>query len=82
MTLKIDVDEGAARWPEIVEELEAGREVVIARGAISTAIVRSEPLLTNRDRARAAVEAIRASRKNFTPTTMEEIIAWRDEDRR
>ncbi len=80
MTLKIEFDEGAARWPEIVEELEAGREVVIARGAISTAIVRSEPLLS--DRARAAVEAIRAGRKNFAPTTMEEIIAWRDEDRR
>lgn len=78
MTLRIDVDEGAARWPEIVAEVEAGREVVIARGAVPVAkIVR--PVTPPK---RSVADEIREGRKDFAPVTLDEIAAWREEDRR
>ena len=78
--LRIDVEEGAARRPEIVAEVEAGREVVIARGVDDLAHVKgvSQPRRTTPD----VIDAIMESRKGIPPTTAEEILAWRDEGRR
>ena len=82
MTLRIDVEEGAARWPEIVAEVEAGREVVIARGAVPVATLRKEPSAPDREKVEAAIARIMEIRRGIPPTTTEEILEWRDEGRR
>ena len=80
MTLRIDVEEGAARWRELLAEVEAGRDVVIARGAETVARVTKAdvPQIDGQ----AAIEAIFEARRGLPSTTVEEILAWRDEGRR
>lgn len=80
MTLRIEVEDGAARWSDIVAEVEAGRDVVIARGGVSVATVKGElpPRVTSRE----AIDAILELRKRMPRATAEEILEWRDEGRR
>ena len=80
MTLKVDIGEGAARWPEIVAEVEAGREVVITRGIDDVARVKGTP--QPRRTSQETIDAIMKIRSAMPPTTIEEILAWRDEGRR
>ena len=82
MTLRVDVEDGAARWSEIVAEVEAGREVVIARGATPVATVKREPRRPSPEEVEATIARIKEIRKGIAPTTAEEILAWRDEGRR
>ena len=82
MTLTFDVDDLAARLPEMLAEVEAGHEVVIARGTTPVARVKKEPERPNREQVEAAIAAIKEIRKGIPPTTAEEILAWRDEGRR
>ncbi len=80
MTLRIDVEEGAARWRELLAEVEAGRDVVIARGAETVArVTKADVPQIGRQ---AAIEAIFEARRGLPSTTVEEILAWRDEGRR
>ncbi len=81
MPLMVDVDEAAARLPEMLAEVEAGREVVISRGAEPIAKLGALSAAVAND-ADAAVTEIRAARKDFGSTTIDEILAWRDEGRR
>ena len=80
MTLRVDIEDGAARWSEIVAGVEAGRDVVIARGTVPVATVKGEhsPKRTTQE----AIDAIMEIRKGIPPTTAEDILAWRDEGRR
>ena len=80
MTLRIDVEDGATRWSEIVAEVEAGRDVVIARGAVPVATVKGEHPSTRTTQ--EAIDALMNLRRGIPPTTAEEILAWRDEGRR
>ena len=78
MALTVDVEEGAARWRELLAEVAAGGEVIIAQRSqpIAKLVQPTPPVMPS-----VAAE-IRAGRKDFAPVTMDEIAAWRDEDRR
>ena len=80
MTLTFDVHDLATRLPEMLAEVEAGNEVLIARGSEPVAHVKraGKPRTTPRD----VIESIFEIRKDIPPTTAEEILAWRDEGRR
>ena len=81
MSLTVDVNEAAARISEMLAEVEAGREVLIARGTQPIAEREKVAVTANSDPASVIAE-IRAARKDFAPITMEGILAWRDEGRR
>ncbi len=79
MTMTIDVADFPARLPEILAEVEAGRDVIIARG--SEPVARMTKAETPRVDRQAAIDAIFEARRGLPPTTAEEILAWRDEGR-
>ena len=81
MTLTIAVDELATRLPEMLAEVEAGHEVVLARGAQPVAKVERLSPHSPED-VDAAIASLRENRKNFAPITMDEIIEWKYEGRR
>ena len=78
MTITIEADEGAARWSELLAEIEAGNDVIIARGTQLVARL-SQPSSNDVD---AAIAALRENRKQFAPITIDEIIEWKNEGRR
>lgn len=78
MPLTVDVEEGAARWHELLAEVSAGREVIIAQGSQPVAKL-TRPV---HDPKRSVADEIREGRKDFAPVSIDEIIAWRDEGRR
>ena len=82
MTMTFDVDELAARLPEMLAEVEAGRDVVIARGSVPVATVKREPRRPSPEEVERAIREIKEIRRSIQPTTAEEILAWRDEGRR
>lgn len=76
-----DVDDLATRLPEVLAEVEAGRDVVLARGATPVAKVEKWRTAPSEDNGGVAAE-LRANRKNFQPVTLDEIVTWKNEDRR
>ena len=80
--MTFDVDDLAARLPEMLAEVEAGRDVVISRGAVPVARIRREVPPIDREKVAAAIREIKEIRRGISPTTAEEILAWRDEGRR
>ena len=82
MTLTFDVDDLATRLPEMLAEVEAGHEIVIARGAKPVARVKKEPERPSREETSAAIAEIKEIRRGIPSTTADEILAWRDEGRR
>ena len=82
MTLTFDVEDLVTRLPEMLAEVEAGHDVLIARGSKAVARVRKEPERPDREQVEAAIAAIKEIRKDIPPTTADEILAWRDEGRR
>ena len=81
MTITVDVDEGAARWSELLAEVEAGNDVIIARGTKMVARMAGLPQASSAD-VEAAIASLRENRKHFAPITIEEIIEWKNEGRR
>ncbi len=81
MSLTVDVSDAAARLSEMLAEVEAGGEVVISRGPQPIAKLEKIPAMKTSDVA-SVIADIRAARKNFAPTTVDEILEWRDEGRR
>ena len=69
MSLTVDVNEAAARISEMLAEVEAGREVLIARGTQPIAEREKVAVTANSDPASVIAE-IRAARKDFAPITM------------
>ena len=81
MSLTVDVSQAAERLSEMLEEVEAGREVLISRGPQPIARIEKIAATPTNDVA-SVIADIRAARKNFAPITIEEILEWRDEGRR
>ena len=83
MTIQVKIGEAKARLSELIAQVEAGEEVVIARGnQVVARIVRARATLD----AKAAVERIRTRREALraggVTVTQDEIRQWRDEGRR
>ena len=79
MTIVVKVGEAKTHLSDLLAKVEAGEEVVIARGndpiARLTRIPRERSL-------EALIEEVKAARAGRATTTTEEILAWRDEGRR
>ena len=77
MTIQVNVGEAKARLSELLNRLEKGEEVIIARGNEPVARL----VLENPDRARteAAVAGILALKKEMKPTSLDELLSWRHE---
>ena len=80
MTITFDVYDRAARLTEFLAEVEAGHQILIARGSEPLAhVVKAEkPTFTSQK----AIDAILEMRSRMPRATAEEILEWRDEGRR
>ena len=79
MPVQVNVGEAKTRLSELLARVEAGEEVVIARGNHPVARLVA---LDKHSRTRGAIAALRAlrARKQEGPSiTVEEILAWRHE---
>lgn len=79
--LTVKVAEAKARLSELLTRVEAGEEVVIARGNDPVARLSA---LDGQARRRAAIEAMLRERDDGTrkTVTLDEILAWRHEGHR
>lgn len=75
----IKTGDAKTRLSELLARVEAGEEITIARGDVPVA--RLVPVARH-DNAQAAVADILAARAGLAATTADELIAWRDEERR
>lgn len=79
MPITVKVGEAKTNLSNLLARVEAGEEVIIARGhdpiARLTRIPRETAVF-------AVIAEIKAARANRAPTTADEILAWRDEGRR
>ena len=79
MTITVKVGEAKTHLSELLAKVEAGEEIIIARG--------NEPIAKlSRFRPEKDIEAlmaeIRAARARAKPVIMDEILAWRHEGHR
>ncbi len=81
MSITVNIGEAKTRLSELVTKVEAGEEVVIARGNEPVAKLTA---LDDRARRAAVVEAMLRERDDGTreKVTLEEILAWRHEGHR
>jgi prevent-host-death family protein len=81
MTLIVNIGEAKARLSELIARVEAGEEVVIARGHVPA--VKLAPL-DEKLEAASVIERILALRDSgaLKPVTVDEILAWRHEGHR
>ncbi len=79
MSLNIKVGEPKSRLSELLDKVEAGEDVFIARDDEPIARLTRVPRTMEFAALVAEVKAARAGRAKTTP---EELIAWRDEGRR
>lgn len=79
MTITVKIGEAKTRLSELLSRVEAGEEVVIQRGhdpvARLTLIPRKKDFAT-------LMREVKSSRAARPATTVDEILAWRDEGRR
>ena len=78
MPITVNIGEAKTRLSELIARVEAGEEVVIARG---NAPVARLARLDEQARRRAAIEAVLALRDSgkIKPVSVDEILAWRHE---
>jgi prevent-host-death family protein len=79
MTITVKVGEAKTHLSELLARVEAGEDIVIARG--NDPIAKLTRIQRHSD-VEAAIEEIRAARARAKPVTAEEIRAWRQEGRR
>jgi len=79
MSLTVKIGEAKTRLSELLAKVEAGEEVVIARGHEPIARLTRVP---KPDEFAALVAEVKAARAKRAKTTPEELLAWRDEGRR
>ncbi len=79
MTITVKVGEAKTHLSDLLAKVEAGEEVIIARG--NDPIARLSRIRKDGE-VEAVVAEIKAARANRASTTAEEILAWRDEGRR
>ncbi len=78
MTITIKVGEAKTHLSELLAKVEAGEEVVIARG--NEPVARLVKAIDTQSRQRL-IAAIRAERSQRTKTTADEIRTWKEEGR-
>ena len=76
MPLTVKDGEAKAHFSELLNRVEAGEQIIIARG--TQPVARLVPLAESAGRA-AAVEALKTLWGRFKPVTLNEILAWRHE---
>ena len=79
MTVTVKVAEAKTHLSELLARVEAGEDIVIARG--NDPIARLVAIDERRQRL-AAIEAVRALRAQAKPVTSQEIHDWKQEGRR
>ncbi|MCF1479720.1 type II toxin-antitoxin system prevent-host-death family antitoxin [Agrobacterium vitis] len=79
MSTTVKISEAKAHLSELLARVEAGEDVIIARG--NDPIVRLSRIRKETDR-QILLEEVRAARTKMHPVTHEEIMTWRDEGRR
>jgi antitoxin (DNA-binding transcriptional repressor) of toxin-antitoxin stability system len=79
MTITVKVGEAKAHLSSLLAKVEAGEEVIIARG--NEPIAKLSRFRRDDDVAAVIVE-IKAARAKAKPVTLEEILAWRHEGHR
>jgi antitoxin (DNA-binding transcriptional repressor) of toxin-antitoxin stability system len=79
MTITVKVGEAKTHLSDLLVKVEAGEEVIIARG--NDPIARLTRIHRESD-VRAVIEEIRAARAKAKPVTTDEILAWRHEGHR
>ena len=75
----VKVGDAKTRLSELLSRVEAGEEIVIARGA--QPVARLLPMPARHDAA-AAIADIRSARSGLASTTQVELATWREEGRR
>jgi prevent-host-death family protein len=79
MPVTVNIGEARTRLSELIAKVEAGEEVIIARGHEPVARLTRIPKQGDLETVIADVKAIRARAK---PVSIEEIIAWKHEGHR
>ena len=79
MTITVKVGEAKTHLSELRAKVEAGEEVIIARG--NEPIARLSRFRRDKD-VEAVIAEIMAARAGRAKTTLEEILAWKEEGRR
>ena len=79
MSLVFNIGEAKTRLSELVARVEAGEDIVIARG---NAPVAKLTRIRRADDAQSAIADILAARAGRAPASPAELLAWRDEGRR
>lgn len=79
MSTTVKISEAKAHLSELLARVEAGEDVIIARG--NDPIVRLSRIRKETDR-QILLEEVRAARTKMQPVAHEEIMTWRDEGRR
>lgn len=79
MSTTVKISEAKAHLSELLARVEAGEDVIIARG--NDPIVRLSRVRKETDR-QILLEEVRAARTKMQPVTHEEIMTWRDAGRR
>ena len=75
MSTTVKISEAKAHLSELLARVEAGEDVIIARG--NDPIVRLSRIRKETDR-QILLEEVRAARTKMQPVTHEEIMTWRD----
>jgi prevent-host-death family protein len=76
MTVTVKVGEAKTRLSDLLTRIEAGEEVIIARG--NRPIAELVPV-DDRARREAAIEALRTLTARFKPISQEDVRAWKHE---
>ncbi len=81
MSTTVRIDEAETRLAELVARVEAGEEILIARG--DRPVARLVPVMERAWR-RAAIDAMLRERDDGSrqPVTLDEILSWRHEGHR
>ncbi|RWL77956.1 MAG: type II toxin-antitoxin system prevent-host-death family antitoxin [Mesorhizobium sp.] len=79
MTITVKVGEAKTHLSDLLAKVEAGEEVIIARG--NDPIARLSRIRKDTD-LDTLIEEVRAARARARPVTTEEILAWKHEGHR
>jgi prevent-host-death family protein len=79
MSITVKIGEAKTHLSDLLAKVEAGEEVIIARG--NDPIAKLTRIRREGD-VRAVIDEIRAARAGLAKTTAEELLAWGDEGHR
>lgn len=85
MTIMVDIARAEFDLVGLIDKVESGGDVILTRG--DAPVARLTPISHSPESQRhtetvRAVEGLRKVRASIAPTTIEEILAWRDEGRK